>query len=63
MKTEQNLLGILSKFCPHFDDHTFTIVYRIGKKQKDTGRPIIARFHHLKDKILLRKSQSGDIQQ
>ena len=52
---EQELLMLLKQFYPHFDDRTFTIVHRVGKKYKDTNRTMIARFHHLKDKFMLQK--------
>ena len=45
-------------FCPTFNERTFTLVHRIGYKQKDITRPIIARFHHLKDKMALQQHYS-----
>ena len=55
---EEELLHVLNLFCPDFNDRTFTVVHRLGKVQKDSERPIMARFHHLKDKIaLLRHSR------
>ena len=50
---EQALLGILQKYCPNFNDRTFIRVHRLGKKAQTGERPIIARFHHYKDKIIL----------
>ena len=35
---EQELLMLLKQFCPHLDDHTFTIMHRVGKKYKETNR-------------------------
>ena len=59
---EQKLLMIFNKFCPDFNSRTFTAVHRVGRQSKDIDRPIIARFHQLKDKILL-QSHSREIYQ
>ena len=48
----------ICRYCPHFDNRTFTTVHRIGYYKEDKIRPIIAIFHHPKDKYLLQsKSQ------
>lgn len=52
---ENRLLGIFKTYCKDFNDRTFTRVHRIGYKKNDQARPVLARFHHFKDKVLLQK--------
>lgn len=55
---ETRVLDIFKRFCPNFGDRTFTSVHRLGRKQSGKCRPVIACFHHFKDKTLIQKHAS-----
>ena len=55
---EEKLLNVFKSFCSDFNDRTFIQVHRLGRLQKYGERPIMARFHHLKDKISLLRHSS-----
>lgn len=53
-RCENRLLEIFSYYC-NFNDRTFTRVHRLGPKRDGQTRPVLARFHHFKDKIALQR--------
>ena len=60
---QQELLHILKKYCPNFNNHTFTRVHGLERKTQNKERAILAWFHNYKDKLFLQTFLQDSTQQ